>query len=218
MASTMPTEDSVSGLGHTLCVVFQHGGANSLTSIQLRPDVPVDEMTNVLLGEHHGVPNTAPRHINRRVSEVATPEEVSTTDHTCSHLDRPPLTPSQSVDLEARPIQGQQAAITSQDLVRPLGPPLRSNNNSFTSEADSSRAARQLLADGNLGSSSELPIRSKRTKKRVAVLIVAALSLVVVPGLVLGVATKQIPWGIALSGAIATVVSFFAGLYYYHNK
>lgn len=51
-----------------------------------------------------------------------------------------------------------------------------------------------------------------------AVLIVGALVLVVVPGLVLGVVAKQIPWSIALSGAIATVVSFFAGLYYYHNN
>ncbi|KAK7729675.1 hypothetical protein SLS63_006056 [Diaporthe eres] len=155
-------------------------------------------MTNILLSEYHGVPNIAPRHITRQVSEVATPE--------------------QSVDLEARSVQSQQAAITSEDLMRPLGPPLRSNNSSFTSEGDSSGAARQVPADGDLEASRELPIRSKPTKKRIAVLVVAALSLVVVPGLVLGVATKQIPWGIALSGAIATVVSFFAGLYYYHNK
>ncbi|KAG6358789.1 hypothetical protein INS49_012308 [Diaporthe citri] len=181
----MPTEDSVSGLGGTLCVVFRHGGANSLTSIQLRPDVPVHEMTNILLGEYQGLPNAVPRHITSQVSEVATPEE--------------------SVDLEAQPVQGQQAAITSQDPVRPLDPPLLSNNNSFTPEAHSSGAARQLPADGDIGSSRELTIRSRPTVKRIAVLIVAALSLVVVPGLVLGVATKQIPWGIALSGAIATV-------------
>ncbi|KAI7788184.1 hypothetical protein LA080_012249 [Diaporthe eres] len=165
----MPSEDTAPGLGRTLCVVFQHGGAISLTSIRLRPDVPVDEMTTVLLGEY-------------------------------------------PVELEAQPVQGQQAAITIQDPMRPLGPPLRSNNNSFASEADSSGEAHQPLADDDLGSSRELLIRSKPTKKRIAVLIVAALSLVVVPGLVLGVATKQIPWGIALSGAIATVVSFFAGL------
>lgn len=42
--------------------------------------------------------------------------------------------------------------------------------------------------------------------------------MVVVPGLVLGLATRQVQWSIALSGAIATVVSLFAGLYYYQNK
>lgn len=218
MTSTIPTEGSVPGLGRALCVMLQHGDANSLISIRLRPDVPADEMTNILLGEYHGVPNTTPCHATRQVSEVATPEEVSTTDHTCSNLDRPSLTPSKSVDLEARPVHGQQTAITSREPVRPLGRPLSSNNNSFTSEADSSGAARQLPTDGEPVSSRELSIGSKPTKKRIAFLIVVALSLVVVPGLVLGVATRQIPWGIALSGTIATVVSFFAGLYYYHNK
>lgn len=77
MNSSLPTEDTNPGLGRTLCVVFQHS-ANSLTSIRLRPDVPL-EMASILLGDHTGVPSAAPRHITGPVSEVATPEEVSTT-------------------------------------------------------------------------------------------------------------------------------------------
>lgn len=49
-------------------------------------------------------------------------------------------------------------------------------------------------------------------------LVLVVLSLIVVPGLVLGIVTKEIPVGIALSGAIATVTSVFAGVYYYNNK
>lgn len=213
----MPSEYFIPGLNRTLCFVFQHSGANS-NNIRPRPDVPVDEMINILPGEYHGVPNTAPRDITREVFEFEAPE-VSITYHICSHLYWQSLTPSQPVGFETRPAQGQQANITSQDPPRPPGPPLYGNNNYLTSEADSSRAARQSPADGELGCSRRLTIRStKPNKTRIAVLIAAALSLVVVPSLVLGVATKQIDWGIALSGAIATVVSFFAGLYYYHNK
>lgn len=42
--------------------------------------------------------------------------------------------------------------------------------------------------------------------------------MIVVPGLVLGFVTGQVQWGIALSGAIGTIVGVFAGLYYHHNK
>lgn len=60
--------------------------------------------------------------------------------------------------------------------------------------------------------------RSKREKLWKAVLILGILFLVIVPGLVIGIVTKEIPVGIALSGAIATVTSLFAGIYYYYNK
>lgn len=44
------------------------------------------------------------------------------------------------------------------------------------------------------------------------------MSLIVVPGLVLGIVTKEMPAAIALSSAIATVVGLYAGLYYYLEK
>lgn len=96
--------------------------------------------------------------------------------------------------------------------------PLRSSNDLFISEVVNPAAARQPPADAERGRNEALPNRSKLVSMRITLLIVAILSLVVVPGLVLGMVMRQIEWGIALSGAIATMVSFFAGLYYYHNK
>lgn len=104
------------------------------------------------------------------------------------------------------------------DSSHPSAAPLRSNNNSFTSEAGSSAAARQPPADAERGFNEEFPIRSKLTRTRLALLVAGALFMVVMPGLVLGLATRQVQWSIALSGATATVVSLFAGLYYYQNK
>lgn len=78
----MPIEDSVPALRRTLCVVLQHGGANSLTNIRLRPDAPLDEMTNLLLGEYIDVSSTPPYPTARPVPRTATPGEVSTTDRT----------------------------------------------------------------------------------------------------------------------------------------
>lgn len=100
----------------------------------------------------------------------------------------------------------------------PLQPPLHNDSDPITLEVDSSEGNGHPTPDAERGSNNAFPTRSKLSGTRVVLLIVGALFLVVAPGLVLGVAAKQIPWGIALSGAIATMVSFFAGLYYYHNK
>lgn len=58
---------------------------------------------------------------------------------------------------------------------------------------------------------------SKCTKMWMAAVVLGVLSLIMVPGLVIGIVTKDVRVGIALSGAIATVASLCAGLYYYHN-
>lgn len=73
----MPSEEFALGLGRTVCVVFQHGGTSSLTSVRLRPDAPVNEMNNILLGEYHGDQNTALCRNIRPIPDVAGPEEVS---------------------------------------------------------------------------------------------------------------------------------------------
>lgn len=59
--------------------------------------------------------------------------------------------------------------------------------------------------------------RSKCTKMCMAMLALGALFLVMIPGIVLGITTNELPLGIEFSGAIATVASLFAGLYHYHN-
>lgn len=48
------------------------------------------------------------------------------------------------------------------------------------------------------------------------VLIPGVLSLIVVPGVVLGLVTKEKLAGIGLSGAIGTVAGVIAALYHYH--
>lgn len=93
--------------------------------------------------------------------------------------------------------------------------PLHSNLSA--SEAGNSEEAGQSPVDGECYSSKAVPSHSK-LKTRIIVLIVASLSLIMVPGFVLGIATRQISWGIVLSSAIATIGSFFAGLYYNHNR
>lgn len=60
--------------------------------------------------------------------------------------------------------------------------------------------------------------RSKVTTVQAAGLLVASLSLIVTPGVVLGVVTEEAMMGIALSGAITTVIGTFAGFYYFHSK
>lgn len=51
-----------------------------------------------------------------------------------------------------------------------------------------------------------------------ALIVVGVLLLVVVPGLTLGLVTGEIEWGIALSGAVVSVVGVFVGLYYHNRK
>jgi len=68
------------------------------------------------------------------------------------------------------------------------------------------------------GFEEEIFLRPKLTKAVISVLAVVVLSLIVVPGVVLGVLMEQVQMGIALSGAVATVVGIFAGFYYYSKK
>lgn len=60
--------------------------------------------------------------------------------------------------------------------------------------------------------------RSKRTWMWVMALIIVILFMIMLPGLILGLVTMKIAWALAISGAVAPAVVFFAGLYYHHNK
>lgn len=54
--------------------------------------------------------------------------------------------------------------------------------------------------------------------KLVKALVGGVVSLIVLPGITLGVLMKQTMAGIALSSAITALANLFAGLYYYLNK
>lgn len=92
------------------------------------------------------------------------------------------------------------------------------NPSDNVSEYYDAETASQPASDEGNRSERALPTSSRRVKMWVAILIVGVTSLIVVPGLILGVVTKQLPWGIALCGLIATVISFYASFYYHLDK
>lgn len=67
---------------------------------------------------------------------------------------------------------------------------------------------------GPRGPSRAAVIRAKLLKA----LIGGVVSLIVLPGIILGVLMKQTMAGIALSSAITALANLFAGIYYYLNK
>jgi hypothetical protein len=114
------------------------------------------------------------------------------------------------IDLESQPVNNQQVTDTDRHPESIPAATLHSHSDSITLEADSPEEPRQPEAvRGN---------NPKRTWMWVAVLIVGLLLLIMVPGLILGIVTRQVAWGIAISGATAPAVVFFGGLYYHHNK
>ncbi|KAK2615961.1 hypothetical protein N8I77_002682 [Diaporthe amygdali] len=62
------------------------------------------------------------------------------------------------------------------------------------------------------------PIRSKLTRTWLAALSIGALLLIAVPGVVVGVLTKQVAAGVGLSSVITEVIGTFAGVYYHHSS
>ncbi|KAH8768264.1 hypothetical protein F5883DRAFT_70172 [Diaporthe sp. PMI_573] len=184
----MPTTAHPPGISSTVFSVFQFGGANILNNNQLHPKKLLETAQSMIQDGYDAVSG----YIAQATSRAATPEE-----------------PAGPV---SRPDNNHQATDTSPECDSRQG----HLTHSPTSEADGSEGVASQPADGREQFSVEVPIsRPKRTWMWLALLIVGVLFLVVVPGLVLGVMTGQLPWGIALSGAVATVASFFAGLYYH---
>ncbi|KAH8768266.1 hypothetical protein F5883DRAFT_70211 [Diaporthe sp. PMI_573] len=190
----MPTERHALGLCQTLLSWFQSRGINFFHISRLGPEVLVSDMRSIFLDGYIGVQNVV-RHITHPAPGQGT------------------VTP-QSVVL------GNNQQVTNTDR-QPEGTliHLRNHNGPSTSEAGYSaeEAGRPAISRGD--SSHKTPyIRSKRTWMWIVALIVGVLSLIVVPGIIVGFMTRQMSWGVELSGAIAPIISFLAGLYYYHNK
>lgn len=122
----------------------------------------------------------------------------------------------QLFDTESQTVNTQEVTIAGRESIGQAGAPAHDVQPDLESAHPPLQG--QEAEDGGHGPTRATLNRSKLATTRLMVLIVAVLSLTVVPGLVLGVVTKQIPVGIALAGASATVVSVFAGIYYYHNK
>lgn len=90
-------------------------------------------------------------------------------------------------------------------------------NSASASEGTDLEEAQQTAALG--GNNSDVKSSMwKRSSTWMTVVVIGAALLIMVPGLVLGFTTGQVQWGIALSGAHATVVGILAGLYYHYSQ
>lgn len=70
------------------------------------------------------------------------------------------------------------------------------------------------VANGDCGPNRAAVVREKLVKA----LVGGVVSLIVLPGIILGVLMKQTMAGIALSSVITKLANLFAGLHYYINK
>ncbi|KAG8169776.1 hypothetical protein KVR01_000521 [Diaporthe batatas] len=127
-----------------------------------------------------------------------------------------------SIDVESRSASDQKVINKGQQPETTPGPHPRSYDTSSGSEIihnaipnAGQHAAMVTIEDG----SEEAPLdRPGRSWTWVAVLIFIVLLTIMLLGLIVGVVTKQVAWGIATSGAVAPVVVFFGGLFYHRSK
>lgn len=63
-----------------------------------------------------------------------------------------------------------------------------------------------------------LPLSTHVRMWMVILIVFGVMFLIVVPGLVLGVVTKQLLWGFSLCGLIVAVISLFASFYYHLDR
>lgn len=212
--SKMPTENGTPARGYTLPGMFKHNYANFLKNIQRNAHVVVQETTNTFLRGYMGGRNVASSHIARPGSETLTPahpgRQVLPTNLSMLRVTVTNLLQPMALDFGS--IENRQLALISPESV---AAPLHCHNNLSNSEIGDLEEARQVEPGEGHGSNEAAP---GRTKAIMAVLILGGLSLIVVPGLVLGIVVKEIRVGITLSGVIATVVSLLAGLHYYYHK
>lgn len=88
------------------------------------------------------------------------------------------------------------------------------SDNPWADEATTAVVTGPADANGERGPSRAAIIRAKLVKA----LVGGVVSLIVLPGIILGVLMKQTMAGIALSSAITALANLFAGLYYYLHK
>lgn len=180
--------------------------ANSFHIYDLIAPTPAFKMTKVILSEDHPSPGVASSPIRGPVADIADPEEVGTR-HDRPFLDGVLFTPVHRLppfDLESQPI-----TMTNRESIDLTRRP---------QQASSSPAVPRRKATGGQQGPNRARIQFKLSSARMTVLVVGVLAFIVVPGLVLGVVTKDMAVGIALSAAIATVASFLAALYHYKHS
>ncbi|KAH8772915.1 hypothetical protein F5883DRAFT_663608 [Diaporthe sp. PMI_573] len=195
----MPTKHSSTCLDRAMGDVSQHSGTESSSTSQARRDLSTrDPMNEIPLAHYPGSQYvTAQTTAHPAAGYIATLEERN--------------------GLEFRPVTEQDYAANYLQLLDPPVPPFP-NDPASAAICDVPVEDRPPSASEERGFEEEVFLRPKLTKAIISVLAVVVLSLIVVPGVVLGVLMEQVQMGIALSGAVATVVGIFAGFYYYSKK
>lgn len=104
--------------------------------------------------------------------------------------------------------------------LQPLDSPMPTLHNDppSSSTCDSPIGNRDPPAVEERGPDEVLFVQPKIRKAVILILAVIILVVIIAPGVVLGVLMEQVEMGIALAGAVATVIGIFAGFYYYSNK
>lgn len=122
------------------------------------------------------------------------------------------MTSLQTSPVQSHSVNSRLVNTNNQELVGPLEQPL--SDNPWAEEVTNVVVAGPADANGGRGPSRAAIIRAKLVKA----LVGGVVSLIVLPGIILGVLMKQTMAGIALSSAITALANLFAGLYYYLHK
>lgn len=88
------------------------------------------------------------------------------------------------------------------------------DDNPWTGEFTTAVVARPAVLGVERGTRRAAQIRQNLVKA----LVGGVLSLIVLPGVIIGVMMKEMIAGIAFSTAIIALINLFAGLYYYLNR
>lgn len=113
--------------------------------------------------------------------------------------------------IEPHAVNARRVSTNNQELI---GLEQRLSDNPWTEHSTNVVIAGLAATDEERGPSRADVIHAKRIKA----LIGGVVSLIVLPGIILGFLMKQTMTGIALSSAITALANLFAGLYYYLNK
>ncbi|KAJ0106970.1 hypothetical protein J7T55_011065 [Diaporthe amygdali] len=176
-----------------MSAMLRTGAAIALPTLGLPSKLAaVEDTMGTPLEGHSSDPSTEPYNIARPTAEALTPGEPL-------HLQ------SQPTDIQYITATNRESTSSYYDAHPEL-------------ETAASSAAASDAAPGGQHSPRKSTLFRSKFLRAGAVLVFGALPLVVLPGVMAGVLTRQILVGIGLSSAIATVAGFFAGYYYHINR
>lgn len=175
-------------------------------------------MTDIILDEYRHSAGAVSSPIPVCAADVVPREQVS-----ACHNQPDQSKHSFADNLQKQPPNLGPQRVNDQEVTTTVGEPINTPDWPIPDihpdlESAGSAVPDQEMVDDEQVAHGALLRRSKLTILGAAVLLVAVLALIVTPGVVLGLLMQQAMMGIALSGAITTVIGTFAGFYYFHSK